>query len=130
MIIVNRLNGHAVAGGPADTIRAALRGAAPLTIGGKQATGDIVWLAPIRRTTWADGMTAETSEIAHTLTHPVHGEIAYAYIDTDRLDQAPQLAALEREARNREWIAARDAENRAAAVVPSCDNCGDCPKCC
>jgi len=129
-IIINNIDGYPVCAGPADTIRAALNGAAPLTITGKQATGDIVWLAPVRRTTWSDGMTAETSDIAKTLDHPTAGQILYAYVDTARLDQAPQLAELERDRRNREWTAVRNAENRAAAMVPPCDNCGNCSKCC
>lgn len=130
LIIVNAIDGYPVVGGPIDIIRAAVRGAQPLTITGKRATGDTVYLAPRTRQVWGDdAVTAETDDIARTVEHPVHGKIAYAWIDTTRLDAAPQLTELEhaRTARQAAEVAARDA--RIAATVPACDNCGDCELC-
>ncbi len=129
-IIANSHNGHPVVAGPAATIRAALGGAAPLTITGQHATGDTVWLAPIVRQVWDDGVVAEAAAIARTIQHPTHGEIIYAYIDTARLDQAPQIAALDRQRRSREYANYAAAQARGQAMVPDCDNCGDCPQCC
>lgn len=126
-IIVNRIAGHLVAAGPADVITAALHGARPLTItGARHATGETVWLAPRRQEVWRnDGVTVETTDLARTVEHPVHGTIHYAWIDPDRLDRAPSVAQAEREIRG--FAAA--AEARARAMVPSCDNCGDCREC-
>ena len=126
-ITVNRVDGHLVVAAPADIVNAALNGAAPLTITGTRATGDTVWLAPLSREVWADdAVTIQAGAIARTIQHPEHGEVLYAYVDTTRLDQAPHLAASERG----ELFTARATELRAAAMVPSCDNCGDCAECC
>ncbi len=131
MIAINAINGHTVAAGPAAIIRAALNGAAPLTITGQRATGDVIWLAPIREQVWRDdAVTVATQAIARTITHPEHGEIIYAYVDTGRLDQAPQVAAIDRQRRARQYANYAAAEARSAAMVPDCDNCGDCPRCC
>jgi hypothetical protein len=122
-IVINAFEGHPTVGAAAQEIHDALSGAAPLTITGAKCTGDTVWLKP--RQVWRDdAVTVE--HIARTITSPQHGEIAYAYIDTSRLDQAPAIRAIE--AANR--AAAAEAEARAAEMVPSCDNCGDCPQCC
>lgn len=130
-IAINKMNGHPIAGGPAAIIRAALNGAAPITVTGKDATGDIVWLAPITERVWGDdALTVKTSDIATTFQHPTYGEVLYAYIDMSRVDQAPKLVALEREDKARANAAHNAAMARANAVVPSCHNCGNCPQCC
>ncbi|RKR92750.1 hypothetical protein BDK92_7229 [Micromonospora pisi] len=117
-IIVNAVDGHPVCAGPADTIQAALRGAQPLTITGKHATGDTVYLAP------RDG-----ADIARTVPHPVHGDIHYAWVDTARMGDAPQLSELYRDRAAQGRIAAMQAEDRGRAMVPACDNCGECSRC-
>ncbi|HEY9474108.1 MAG TPA: hypothetical protein VIS06_09685 [Mycobacteriales bacterium] len=121
-IVLNTHAGVPVAGGPADQILAAIRDDTPLTIGGRECTGDVVWLRG--RQTWVDD--AITLEyIARTIEHPQAGTIHYAWIDLDRLDQAPGLAAKVAEA-DREYDRVMA---RAAASTPSCDYCGDCPEC-
>lgn len=129
-IIVSSIDGQPVAAGPAATIRAALHGAAPLTITGQNATGDTVWLAPRTKQVWRDdAVTVDTTDIARTIQHPEHGEIAYAWIDQTRLDQAPQLSALERARRQREATERAAQDERVAATVPACDNCDNCGDC-
>jgi hypothetical protein len=130
-IIVNNMNGHPVVGGAADVINAALNGARPLTITGNAATGDTVWLAPITKQVWRDdAITVEHASIAHELDHPQFGRVLYAYIDMNRTEQAPQLTTIEAECQARLSAADRAAEKRIAAMVPPCDNCGDCEQCC
>lgn len=129
-IIVNIIDGHLVVGGPESLITAAFRGGAPLTITGKHAAGDTVWLAPLCVRTWvADAVTVVHTDIAREVNHPQHGPILYAYINPERLDQAPQVARRFREVKAETRRAYAAAESRAAAMVPACDNCGDCPQC-
>jgi hypothetical protein len=129
-IIINAVNGTTVAAGPADIIRAALRGAHPLTISGKHAPGDVVYLAPRIENVWRDdAVTVESTDIARTIQHPQHGEVLYAWVDMDRLDAAPQVVELARARRARMATEAAAAEARGAAMVPACDNCGDCRLC-
>lgn len=131
-IIVNAVDGLPVVAGPSGLINAALRGAQALTITGKNATGDTVYLAPRTQEVWGanlDAVTVQTTDIARTVQHPQHGEIVYAWIDTNRLDSAPQLAELDRARRARVLAEAAAAEDRGLAMVPACDNCGDCELC-
>jgi hypothetical protein len=130
-IVLNHHDDRPVVGGPAALINASLGGAAPLTITGKKATGDIVWLAPVTERVWRDdAITVEDHAIAWTISHPVHGEIAYAYIDMSRLDRAPQVSELTRALRAADAAAYNATMAQAAKAAPSCDNCGDCPQCC
>lgn len=130
-VIVNTVNGHLVVAGPEALITPALRGGAPITITGKHATGDIVWLAPLREQTWGvdDAVTVVHADIAHRIGHPQHGPILYAYIDPTRLDKAPQVAQRARELEDESRRGYAAAEARSAAMVPACDNCGNCPRC-
>lgn len=129
--IINNIDGHPVVAGPADTVRAALNGTQPITITGPRATGDTVWLAPRTDQVWRnDAVTVEQTSVARAINHPQHGEILYAWIDTSRLDSAPQLAELERTRKVQQREAQRAQDRRIAETVPACDNCGDCAKCC
>lgn len=130
-LTIQRIDGHPTVAGPAHLIQAALDGAAPLTLNAGKVSGDIVWLAPRRDLTWSeDAATVKASHIASTVQHPIHGEILVAWIDMNRLDQAPQLGAIEHARKVK--VAAGMAEQRArdARAIPACDNCGDCAKCC
>lgn len=130
-IIIKRIDGHITAAGPAHHIRAALNGAAPITLVNGKVAGDIIWLKPRTDLAWGDdGATANTSHIADTVQHPVHGEILAAWIDMDRLDDAPALVAINHARKVK--VAAGIAEQRATdrRAIPACDNCGDCPRCC
>ncbi len=121
-IVANIIDGHPVAAGTAAEITAALGGAQALTITGHACNGDVVWLRP--RLVHRDDAVTVTG-IAQTIEHPEHGTIHYAWINLDRLDQAPALARRQRETAQ----AARQAEQTAADAVPACDNCGDCHLC-
>jgi hypothetical protein len=116
MIVINRMQGQLVVGGPADVIEAAAFGSKELVITGTKCTGDRVYLAP---------RTALWSGIARTMTHPEHGAIAYAYVDMARLDGAPTLRADMSAATAR----LHEQDRRIAASIPACDNCGDCALC-
>jgi hypothetical protein len=130
-IIINNMNGRPVVGGQATVIRAAINSNTPVTITGNKATGDVVYLAPIRRETLVDdAITLVSESIAHQMTHPTFGEIIYAYVDETRMEQAPQFTELERNRRRSAIQAAADAERRAARMIPSCHNCGECKECC
>lgn len=115
-IAFNNINGRPVVGGPAAIIRAARDAGQSITITGKSATGDIVWLVKV-------------GDEARTIQHPQYGEIVYAYVDPYRLDAAPQVAELERQREQRNRVAAMQAEERGRAMVPACGNCGDCARC-
>jgi excisionase family DNA binding protein len=122
-IVITRIDGRLTVAGPAEIITAAIAGAAPLTI---TATGDTVWLAP-NTSMLASAVTMRNLHIAHTITHPEHGEIACGWLDETRLDDAPILAG-KIAARAQAILDARRAEF--AARRPSCDQCGDCARCC
>lgn len=129
-LCISSISGRPAVGGPAATITAALRGAHPVTITGRHATGDVVYLAPRTEQVWRDdAITVDSSDIARTIQHPEHGEIVYAWIDTTRLDDAPQLVELERQRQQRASEAGMAAQRRGRAMVPACDNCGDCRLC-
>lgn len=129
-ITPRRINGHPCILAPAATIRAALNGAQPLTITSGHAAGEQVWLAPLTRPVWDDDSIAiHTEHIADdTITHPEHGQILAAYIDTTRL--GPVMARLENERKAKIRAGYHAQQARVAAMVPSCDNCGNCKECC
>lgn len=123
-VVISKRGGHLVAIGPAASIRPHLDSASLLAIDGGKFLGDKVWLCgPL---TWQDNRMAPSSSIAETIQHPEHGELIAAYVDLERLADAPALLAL---IGNR-YAGVDAAQARADAMVPACGNCGDCRKCC
>jgi hypothetical protein len=128
-ISIRRVNGRPCAIGPKAIVEAALRGTAPLTLTQKAVEGDIVYLAPKVERVWRDdAITTAHTDIADEFTHPEFGDILAAYIDTDRMESAPRLSVILAKASAEASSALATAERRIA--IPSCHNCGNCPKCC
>jgi hypothetical protein len=130
-ITITRIDGLAVAAAPADLIRPALRGAQPLTLNCGKVAGDVIYLAPRIEQVWRnDAITIDTGDLARTIDHPEHGEVLVAYVDMNRLDGAPRLAAIEAARATRMAADYQATQDRADRMVPACDNCGDCARCC
>ena len=116
--------------GPGDALRPALSGAAPVTLGGKYA-GEIIWLASRTTRTWrADAISLDVESIHEIRQHPQFGEVVRVWVDEDRLDQAPKLAAALHAAHLKAGAARMAAERERRANDPACGYCGDCAECC
>lgn len=112
-IAIRNHEGGIVALGPAAVIRDHLNGNAPITLETGKVAGDTIWLAPRREQTWVDdAIRIETTEIAYTIDHTEHGEILAAWVDMNRLDQAPRITEIRRnnEQTTRQRLAAVQAE--------------------
>jgi hypothetical protein len=112
-----RHRGHIGAVGPADTLRSAFETGQPITLSGKFA-GEQVYLGHTRQTYGDYGITLETLGLDQELgENPRHPGVAGAVylVDLTRLDAAPRLAQLVREAEDKTSAAAMEAERRAAA---------------
>jgi len=121
--VISKRGGYLVAIGPAASIRPHLDSAAMLTIEGGKHRGDKVWLRGPDR--WQDNRMVPGSSIAEQFQHPEHGEVIAAHVDLDRLTDAPTLRAVV----GGRYERVDAAQARADAAVPSCGNCGDCPRC-
>jgi hypothetical protein len=90
---------------------------APITVNTGPLAGDTVYL-----TSRECGFPFERRTVVREMDHPKFGRVLTAWIDTNRTDGAPTLRRMLGE------------QLRAAGVVrndvPSCDNCGDCSRCC
>lgn len=109
-IIVKNHDGHVVAVGPAERIKAAYHGASTLTITGGKVDGDRIKLSSGYR----DG-TAGWAYYpdAYRINHPQFGEVIAAYVDEtpEGLAEAPGIRAI----LARRFRAAVDADARANA---------------
>ena len=112
---------------PDTQIAPAYNGARQLTIETGPLTGDKVWLFGRECQIFGEGFGFNNHAIA-PIEHPKFGTVVTAWIDIrpGRLDDAPALKAIIAR-QNGEF---RASETRAAASVPSCNNCGDCKECC
>lgn len=116
-IAIRNHEGGIVAIGPAAAIRDHLNGKSPITLTVGKVAGDTIWLAPRTEQVWRDdAITVETTNIAYTLDHPEHGEILAAWVDMDRLADAPQITEI-RTARHRATLQHAAAQEAEAARI-------------
>lgn len=92
-IAVRSHDGHLMALGAADVIRAAFNGAATLTVTSGKVAGDRIRLRPAQR--YGEQGWAMYSD-AYTTEHPEFGTVIAAYVDDtpDGLGEAPKTRAI------------------------------------